>query len=114
MGPDVPGQPREKSGLQPERTALSWERSTIGLLAISAVLLLRQTGTPAVGRTVLAAAAILLALLVLGLGHRRRRSTGTFRIVAGRNVVPDARTEVLLIGWAVAGFATATLALLAL
>jgi hypothetical protein len=55
---------------------------------------------------------VLLALLVLGLGHRRRRWTSTIHVVAGENIVPDARTEVLLIGWAVAGFATATLVLL--
>ncbi|MCW2506582.1 MAG: hypothetical protein JWO79_4866, partial [Actinomycetia bacterium] len=36
----------------------------------------------------------------------------TIHVVAGKNIVPDARTEVLLIGWAVAGFATATLVLL--
>jgi uncharacterized membrane protein YidH (DUF202 family) len=108
----VSREPQDKPGLQPERTALSWERSTIGLLAIGAVLLLRQTGTLAVGRTLLATATMLLALLVLGLGHRRRWRTSTIHVVAGKNIVPDARTEVLLIGWAVAGFATATLVLL--
>jgi putative membrane protein len=104
----VSREPRDKPGLQAERTALSWERSAIGLLASSAILLFRQTGPLAVGRTLLAAAAVLLAVLVLGLGRRRRRRTRTIRGTAGENIVPDARIEVLLIGWAVAGFAAAT------
>jgi putative membrane protein len=111
-GRDVSREPRDKPGLQAERTALSWERSAIELPASSAILLFRQTGPLAVGRTLLAAAAVLLAVLVLGLGHRRRRRTSTIRATAGQNIVPDARTEVPLIGWAVAGFATATVVLL--
>jgi putative membrane protein len=108
----VPRQPQDKPGLQAERTELSWERSAIGLLASSAIVLFRQTGPLALGRTLLAATAVLLALLVLGLGRRRGRRTRAIRVIAGKNIVTDARTEVLLIGWAVTGFATATLVLL--
>jgi putative membrane protein len=108
----VPRKPQDKPGLQAERTHLSWERSAIGLLASSAILLFRQTGPLAVGRTLLAAAAVLLALLVLGLGRRRGRRVRAIGVIAGKNIVSDARTEVLLIGWAVAGFATATVVLL--
>jgi putative membrane protein len=108
----VSREPRERPGLQAERTALSWERSAIGLLVIGAILLFRQPGPLAVGRTLLAAAAVLLAVLVLGLGRRRRRRTRTTRVAAGRNIVPDARTEVLLTGWALAGFAAAIVVLL--
>jgi putative membrane protein len=108
----VPRQPQDKPGLHAERTELSWERSAIGLLASSAILLFRQTGPLALGRTLLAATAVLLALLVLGLGRRRGRRTRAIRVIAGKNIVTDARTEVLLIGWAVTGFATATLVLL--
>jgi putative membrane protein len=108
----VPRKPAEKPGLQVERTALSWERSAFGLLAAGAILLLRPGGPLAVGRVLLAAVAVLLAVLVLGLGRRRRRRSATIRVVAGRNVVPDARTEVPLFGWAVTGFAVATVVLL--
>jgi putative membrane protein len=104
--------PRDKPGLQAERTELSWERSAIGFLAGSVILLLRQTGALAVGRTLLAAAAVLLALLVVGLGRRRGRRARAVRVIAGKNIVSDARTEVLLIGWAVAGFAAATVVVL--
>jgi uncharacterized membrane protein YidH (DUF202 family) len=110
----LPRKPQDKPGLQAERTELSWERSAIGLLASSAILLFRQTGPLAVGRTLLAATAVLLALLVLGIGRRRGRRTRAIRVIAGKNIVSDARTEVLLIGWAVAGFATATVVLLVL
>ncbi|WP_445942292.1 DUF202 domain-containing protein [Pseudonocardia sp. T1-2H] len=110
----MPRQPQDKPGLQAERTELSWERSAIGLLASSAILLFRQTGPPAAARTLLAATAALLAVLVLGLGHRRGRRTRAIRVIAGKNIVSDARTEVLLIGWAVAGFATAIVLLLML
>jgi uncharacterized membrane protein YidH (DUF202 family) len=110
----VPRQPQEKPGLQVERTALSWERSALGLLAAGAILLFRQSGPAVVGRILLAAVAVLLAVLVLGLGRRRRRRTAVIRIVRGRNVVSAARTEVPLFGWAVAGFAAATVVLLLL
>jgi hypothetical protein len=46
---------------------------------------------------------VLLALLILGLGRRRGRRTRAIRVIAGKNIVTDARTEVLLIGWAVTG-----------
>ncbi|MEK6440617.1 DUF202 domain-containing protein [Pseudonocardia sp. T1-2H] len=110
----MPREPQDKPGLQAERTELSWERSAIGFLASSAILLFRQTGPLAVGRTLLAATAVLLALLVLGLGRRRGRRTRAIRVIAGKRIVSDARIEVLLIGWAVAGFATATIILLLL
>lgn len=108
----MPRKPQDKPGLQAERTKLSWERSAIGLLASGAILLFRQNGPLAVGRTLLAATAVLLALLVLRLGRRRGRRTRAIRVIAGKNIVTDARTEVLLIGWAVTGFATATIVLL--
>jgi putative membrane protein len=108
----MPREPRDKPGLQAERTQLAWERCAIGFLAVGAILLLRQTGQLAVGRTLLATAAVLLALLVMGLGRRRGRRTRAARTVAGQNSVPDARTEVLLIGWALASFAAATVVLM--
>jgi len=83
--------PPEKPGLQAERTQLSWERNAFGFLAVGAIPLLGEGP----GRTVLAVAGALLALLAVWLGHRR----------ASRIMVTP-RTEVLLLGWATAGFAT--------
>jgi uncharacterized membrane protein YidH (DUF202 family) len=91
---------------------LSWERSALGFLASGAIPLLRHSGPLAVGRTLLAVTAVLLALLVLRLGRRRGRRIRATRLIAGKKVVPNARTEVLLIGWATAGFATAIVLLL--
>jgi putative membrane protein len=108
----VPRKPQDKPGLQAQRTELSWERSAIGLLATGVILLLRQSGPLVIARTMLAATALLLALLVVVLGRRRERRTRAIRVIAGKSIVSDARTEVLLIGWAVAGFATATIVLL--
>ena len=107
------GQP-ERPGLQAERTQLSWERTAIGFLAGGAIPLLREGGPLAVGRTVLAAMAVLLALLVIWLGRTRAQRVTAIRLVAGRNVVGTPRTEVLLIGWATAGFAATIVALLVL
>jgi uncharacterized membrane protein YidH (DUF202 family) len=94
-------QTNELPGLQAERTELSWERSTIGLIASGTVLLLRQAEPVTLGRAALAAAALLLALQVVWFARRRGR-----RIKAPRGgSVPDARAEVLLLGWSVAALA---------
>ena len=103
----MPRQTQGKPGLQAERTQLSWERSAISFLASGAILLLRQSGPLTVGRTLLAVTAVLLAFLVLRLGRQRGQRIRAIRLIAGKNIVSNARTEVLLIGWATAGFATA-------
>lgn len=108
----MPPQPRDKPGLQAERTQLSWERSAIGFLASGAIPLLKQSGPLAVGGDILAVMAVLVASLVLGLGRRRGRRIRAIRRCAGKNIVSDARTEVLLIGWATAGFAAAVVVLM--
>jgi putative membrane protein len=100
-------QTQGKPGLQPERTQLSWERSAIGFLASGAIPLLRQSGALTVGRILLAVTAALLALLVLRPGRRRGQRMRALRLIAGKNSVSHAGTEVLLIGWATAGLATA-------
>jgi putative membrane protein len=92
-----------KPGLQAERTQLAWERSAIGFLAGGAIPLLREGGPLAVGRTLLAVMAVLLALLVVVLARARAHR---FRATP--------RTEVVLIGWATAGFATTIVVLLML
>jgi putative membrane protein len=86
--------PPEKPGLQAERTQLSWERNAFGFLAVGAIPLLGH-GPFTAARTVLLVVGALLALLAVWLGHRR----------ASRITVTP-RTEVLLLGWATAGFAT--------
>ena len=95
-----PQQP--KPGLQAERTQLSWERSALGFLVGGAIPLLREGGPLNVARGLLAVLAVVLALLVVWLGRVRGRKTNT-----RARVVPAPGTEVLVFGWAVAGFAAA-------
>jgi putative membrane protein len=80
---------------------LAWERSSLGFLAGGAIPLLREDGPLAVGRTLLAVTALLLALLVVILGRIR-----------AQRIWATPRTEVLLIGCATAGFAATIVVLL--
>jgi len=57
-------------GLQPERTQLSWERTSVGFLAIGALVLLRHGELPLIGRVLIAAAAAVSALAVLVISRR--------------------------------------------
>ena len=103
---------RDRPGLQAERTELAWERSGIGLLAAAALLLVRHV-EPTLGRVVLVVAYLTLAMLTVWLGRMRGRRIRVPREdPAGRLTVPDARREVLLIGWAVVAVAAATTLLL--
>ncbi|WP_326548621.1 DUF202 domain-containing protein [Mycolicibacterium sp. ND9-15] len=90
-----------KPGLPAERTLLSWERSSFGFLVVGALVLLRQHGPLGPARGLLAITALSLALLVFTLGYRRSRRIRT---------IPHA--EVLLIGGATFGFATAVIVVL--
>jgi putative membrane protein len=51
------------------------------------------------GRALLAITSVLPALLVLRLGRGRGRRIRAIRLIAGKKIVSNARTEVLLIGW---------------
>jgi uncharacterized membrane protein YidH (DUF202 family) len=102
----MPPQQR-KPGLQAERTQLSWERSALGFLVGGAIPLLRQGGPLEVVRGSLAVLAVVLALLVVLLGRVRARQMRATHPAAGREKVPPPRTAVLVLGWAVAGFAAA-------
>jgi uncharacterized membrane protein YidH (DUF202 family) len=93
---------QRKPGLQAERTQLSWERTALGFLVGGAIPLLREGGPLEVVRGLLAVLAVALALLVVWLGRVRGRQTN-----AGAGIVPPPRTQVLVLGWAVAGFAAA-------
>ena len=75
-------------------------------------MLLRQNGPLEVGRTLLALIAVLLALLVLWLGRRRAQRIKAVRIIAGKDTVAAAWSEVLLIGCATAGCSTAIVVVL--
>ena len=104
--------PPGKPGLQAERTVLSWERSAFGFLVGGVLVLLRQHGPLGPGRVVLALVATVLALLVLGLGHRRSVQKNAAPVVEGRVIIPPPPREVLWIGAATVGFATAIVAVL--
>ncbi len=110
----MPGRESSKPGLQAERTLLSWERSAFGFLVGGALVLLRQHGPLGPGRTALATAAALLAVLVFGLGHRRSRRIKASPGGGDRVVVPAPQAEVFLIGGATVGFSTAIVAALLL
>ena len=104
---------RERSGRQFERTELAWERSTLGLLAAAALLLVRHV-EPTWGRLSLAAADVALALLVAGLGRRRGRLLRAHRGRPGAgSTVPDASREVLLVSAGALAVAAGTVLLIA-
>jgi putative membrane protein len=85
---------QEKPGLQAGRTQLAWERTAVGFIASGAIPLLREGGPLAVGRTLLAVIAVLLALVILVMGRAR-----------AQRIRATPRTQVLLLGWATFGFA---------
>lgn len=105
----MPGREPSKPGLPSERTLLSWERSAFGFLVGGALVLLHPHGPFAPARTVLAAGAAVLALLVLGLGYRRSRQIANSPVIAGRVVLCAPRLEVLVIGGATVSFSVAIL-----
>ena len=57
-------------GLQPERTQLSWERTSLGFLAIGALVLLRHGELPFTGRLLVATTAAVSALAVVVIRRR--------------------------------------------
>jgi putative membrane protein len=82
-------------GLQPERTALSWDRTTLSLIAGG--LVAGRVLPPALGRWALVAGvATSAAGAVLGLiAHRRAR--GRLRVLLGTSgVLPDGRLPLAL------------------
>jgi putative membrane protein len=90
----MPRQPSEKPGLQAERTQLSWERTAFSFLGAGALALLGRDGPLSIGQSVLPVVGAALALLAAWMGRRRARSIRT-----------TPRIEVLVVGWATAGFA---------
>jgi uncharacterized membrane protein YidH (DUF202 family) len=64
-----------------ERTELAWERSALGPLAAAALLLFHHVG-PTLGRVLLVAADVLLALVIIWFGRRRDRRIRSAAVAA--------------------------------
>jgi uncharacterized membrane protein YidH (DUF202 family) len=86
-------------GRQPERTALAWQRTTLGLLANGGLFALRSAGAPSpLGPSLaLAVALLVLAFVVAVLGYRRERLLARSAVPIG---LPPSR-DVAVIGWLV-------------
>jgi uncharacterized membrane protein YidH (DUF202 family) len=96
----------EKPGLQGERTELAWERSALALLSSAALLLLRHVG-PDIGRVLLVAAQLSVALLTVWYARRRGRKIRALD-TDGDLSVPDAHRELLGITVAVMAISLGT------
>jgi uncharacterized membrane protein YidH (DUF202 family) len=98
-------------GLQPERTALAWSRTSLAVLADGALLLVRDTahhgGTP---RLLAAAAAMVIAAATYLIG-RRRLAVLNLRPLPAR-LAP--RRQVTTIGWTVIALIVVTSVVLTL
>ena len=107
-----PGQWRGGRGLQPERTALAWQRTTLGLLANGGLFALRSeaSGRRSVGDYVVITGLVLLAVAAGVAGQQRERLLA--QPVRPPRLSP--RREVLVVGWALAGVCAATTVVLLL
>jgi uncharacterized membrane protein YidH (DUF202 family) len=99
-------------GLQPERTALAWQRTTLGLLANGGLFALRSAGDVArsVPGVVLVLAMLVLSFIASFLGWRRERA------LSRRHVPQRVRPllEVQLLGWSVVAVCAGAAVVLAL
>lgn len=89
--------PRD-AGLQAERTALAWQRTTFGLLANGGLFAWRATdGAHTVPELVLAGGLLVLAVAVAAFGRTRER--GLLALPPG--AVPGPPRRLALVGWLV-------------
>lgn len=96
-----------------QRTRLAWERTALGPLATAGLLLAKRVDAE-LGLVLLAAADVVLALLLIGLGRRRqRRISGAGDAAAHAPGVPDPVAEVVGAAVAAAAMAVATAVLVA-
>lgn len=88
------------SGLQPERTSLAWQRTSLGFLINSGLLLLREAARPAnvLPRLILAVVALAFALACTVLGRRRNK-----QLLTGASLPTELAPsrEVGILGWSV-------------
>lgn len=87
-----------------ERTELAWERSALGPLAAAALLLIKDVG-PTLGRVLLVAADVLLALVIIWFGRRRDGRIRSLRTDSRGRITVSAA------GWEVVGAAVAAAAI---
>ncbi|MDQ1633792.1 MAG: hypothetical protein QOJ32_601 [Frankiaceae bacterium] len=87
-------------GLQPERTALAWQRTTLGLLGNGGLFALRseELGRRSTGDYIVVTALVVLAIATAIAGRRRERLLS--QLVKPPQLVP--RREVTVLGWALA------------
>lgn len=101
-------------GLQPERTALAWMRTSLSVVGSGVLVLLKDRNFAATSglaeRVAIAAAAAALALAVYAVGARRRQAL-TSRPLPQR---VHARRAVVLVGLSVVSLTLMTLAYLML
>jgi uncharacterized membrane protein YidH (DUF202 family) len=98
------GRPRRRapgprgSGLQAERTALAWQRTTFGLLANGGLFAWRAAGGEhTLPDLVLAGGLLVLAVVVAAYGHARERSL----LALPPGAVPRSPRRLALLGWLV-------------
>lgn len=92
-----------RAGLQAERTDLSWVRTGLAVLANGGLLMLRQDTThPSTLQLIAGSVALVLALLTLAIGWRRKRALGARplpnALAASIEVTLLAAGAVLLVG----------------
>ncbi len=106
------GQWRGGRGLQPERTALAWQRTTLGLLANGGLFALRSeaSGRRSPGDYAVVTGLVLLAAVAAVVGRRREQLLS--RPARPPRLIP--RREVLVLGWALVVVCAATTAALLL
>ncbi|MCQ9386653.1 DUF202 domain-containing protein [Brevibacterium sp. 50QC2O2] len=85
--------PHQDLGLQPERTALAWTRTTVSFL-VAAAILLKWTGNFGWPILVLVAGLAITGLLVLA--RQRIRYTRGARGIVGGRVRPNLRAVITL------------------
>lgn len=92
-------------GLQPERTALAWSRTSFAVLGNGALLMVREIhGAQVASQIAAVCLAATVALLIYLVGARRQR------LLRHRPVPVDvtARREIQIVGWSITALIVAT------